>query len=102
VKVKLDACSATPLDAHVDSIQRGAGRRNAQLRASAAAAQTAYQTAAARYQSGLSDFINVLNAQAAVFTARSQLAQSDGKVDQHLVSLYKALGGGWNDATMPG
>jgi len=42
----------------------------------------------------LSDFINVLNADAAVFTAESQLAESDGQLDEDLVSLYKALGGG--------
>ncbi|HEY1751533.1 MAG TPA: efflux transporter outer membrane subunit [Caulobacteraceae bacterium] len=70
-------------------------RRNAQLHASADAAGHAFATAQARYQSGLSDFINVLNTEAAVFTAQQQLAQSDGQLDQDLVSLYKALGGGW-------
>jgi NodT family efflux transporter outer membrane factor (OMF) lipoprotein len=70
-------------------------RRNVQLRAAAEAAERAYQVSEARYESGLVDFINVLNAEGAVFTAQTQLAQSDGQLDQDLVSLYKALGGGW-------
>jgi NodT family efflux transporter outer membrane factor (OMF) lipoprotein len=70
-------------------------RRNAQLRASAEAAERAFGVAEDRYKSGLSDFINVLNTEGAVFTAEQQLAQSDGQLDQDLVSLYKALGGGW-------
>jgi outer membrane protein TolC len=73
-------------------------RRNAQLRAAAEAAELAYRTADARYRSGLSDFINVLNAEGAAFSAESQLAQSDGLLDQDVVSLYKALGGGWTGA----
>jgi NodT family efflux transporter outer membrane factor (OMF) lipoprotein len=71
-------------------------RRNAQLRASAEAAEAAFETADARYKSGLSDFINVLQTEAALYAAQSQLAESDGFVDQDLVSLEKALGGGWS------
>jgi outer membrane protein TolC len=77
-------------------------RRNAQLRASAQAAQVAFQTADARYRSGLADFINVLQTEAALYEAQSQLAESDGLVDQDLVSLEKALGGGWSETpTVP-
>jgi NodT family efflux transporter outer membrane factor (OMF) lipoprotein len=72
-------------------------RRNAQLRASAEAAQAAFETADARYKSGLSDFINVLQTEAALYAAQSQLAESDGLADQDLVSLEKALGGGWSN-----
>jgi multidrug efflux system outer membrane protein len=70
-------------------------RRNVQLRAAADAAQRALGVSEARYQSGLTDYINVLTSEGAVFAARTQLAQSDGQLDQDLVSLYKALGGGW-------
>jgi NodT family efflux transporter outer membrane factor (OMF) lipoprotein len=73
-------------------------RRNTELRAEADAAEEAYEAADARYRSGLSDFINVLNAEGALLTAESQLAQSDGQLDQDLVALYKALGGGWTGA----
>ncbi len=72
-------------------------RRNAQLRASAEAARVAFDMANDRYKSGLSDFINVLQTEAALYTAESQLAESDGLVDQDLVSLEKALGGGWKE-----
>jgi outer membrane protein TolC len=37
----------------------------------------------------------VLTAQGTVLDAQNQLAQSDGSLDRDLVSLYKALGGGW-------
>jgi outer membrane protein TolC len=53
--------------------------------------------AADRYRSGLSDFINVLQTEAALYAAESQLAQSDGLLDQDIVSLEKALGGGWSE-----
>jgi len=72
-------------------------RRNAQLRTAADASRKAYHVAEARYQSGLSDFINVLDAEGQLFAAEDRLAQSDGQLGQDLVSLYKALGGGWTD-----
>jgi NodT family efflux transporter outer membrane factor (OMF) lipoprotein len=72
-------------------------QRNARLHAQVAAANTAYQLAGDRYGVGLSDFINVLTAEGAVLAAETQLAQSDGQLDQDLVSLYKALGGGWSE-----
>src|SRR5581483_5727862 len=72
-------------------------RRNAELRTAAQAARIAYETAGDRYRAGLSDFINVLQTQAALYQAETQLAASDGQLDQDLVSLEKALGGGWNE-----
>jgi outer membrane protein, multidrug efflux system len=44
---------------------------------------------------GVVDFLNVLNAQQALYQAQVQLAQSDQAVATDLVALYKALGGGW-------
>jgi NodT family efflux transporter outer membrane factor (OMF) lipoprotein len=72
-------------------------RRNAELRESAQAARVAFDMADDRYKSGLSDFINVLQTEAALYAAETQLAESDGLVDQDLVSLQKALGGGWSE-----
>ena len=72
-------------------------RRNAELRTAAQAAQVAHEMAGDRYKSGLSDFINVLQTQAALYQAETQLAASDGLLDQDLVSLEKALGGGWSE-----
>ena len=48
-----------------------------------------------RYQTGIDPYINVLTAQSAFLTAQDQLAQSRQAAAEDLVSLYKALGGGW-------
>jgi NodT family efflux transporter outer membrane factor (OMF) lipoprotein len=74
-------------------------RRNAELRAEATAADQAFAAAHSRYRSGLGDRIGSLDAEGALLSARSQLAQSDGQLDQDLVALYKALGGGWSDGS---
>ena len=50
-----------------------------------------------RYDSGLVDHSAVLDAQASALSTRDQLAQSDGMLRRNIVSLYKALGGGWSN-----
>lgn len=50
------------------------------------------------YTEGLTDFINVLQAQQAQFTSENALVQSNATVATNLVALYKALGGGWDVA----
>lgn len=50
------------------------------------------------YERGLGDFLDVLVAQQALFNAQDQLARSEAQVSANLVSLYKALGGGWESA----
>src|SRR5262245_34583982 len=47
---------------------------------------------------GLTDFLNVLDTQRALFLLQDQLATSDAAVTTSLVALYKALGGGWEAA----
>jgi NodT family efflux transporter outer membrane factor (OMF) lipoprotein len=49
------------------------------------------------YVRGLADFLNVLDAQRDLFASQDQLVQSEQNVSADLVSLYKALGGGWED-----
>jgi NodT family efflux transporter outer membrane factor (OMF) lipoprotein len=51
--------------------------------------------ALAKYTRGLTNFLDVLEAQRSLFTAEDSLAQSRTTVQTNLVSLYKALGGGW-------
>jgi outer membrane protein TolC len=41
-------------------------------------------------------FINVLQAQSALLMAQDQVAQSEQALDENLVSVYKAMGGGWS------
>ncbi|MBN2705617.1 MAG: TolC family protein, partial [Deltaproteobacteria bacterium] len=48
-----------------------------------------------RYQSGLEDFSNVLDAQRSLLSFQDELAVSEGAVTANLVRIYKALGGGW-------
>lgn len=59
------------------------------------AAQKAALLAEHKYEAGLTDFTNVLDAQRSLLSFQEQLAQSNGAVTGNLVRLYKALGGGW-------
>ena len=47
------------------------------------------------YIRGLNDFLNVLDTQRSLYVTESELAQSQATMATNLVSLYKALGGGW-------
>jgi NodT family efflux transporter outer membrane factor (OMF) lipoprotein len=59
------------------------------------AAQFAAELARDQYASGLIDFQAVLDSQRSVLSFQEQLEQSKGQVAANLISLYKALGGGW-------
>lgn len=60
------------------------------------AAKNASALSQLKYQAGLTDFDDVLEAQRSLLSFQEQLAQSEGSIVINLVSLYKALGGGWN------
>jgi multidrug efflux system outer membrane protein len=62
-----------------------------------AASQRALSLADELYKNGLLDFLNVLDAQRAVYLAENDLAQSEATMATNLVALYKALGGGWQN-----
>jgi outer membrane protein, multidrug efflux system len=47
------------------------------------------------YVAGKTDFLNVLNAQRALFVTEDALTQSTRTLGTNLIALYKALGGGW-------
>lgn len=47
------------------------------------------------YANGLTDFINVLEAERSLYQAQDALVQSDRTVATDVVALYKSLGGGW-------
>ena len=59
------------------------------------AAQRAVDLSQDQYTAGLVDFSNVLDAQRSLLSFQDELARSDGSVTSNLISLYKALGGGW-------
>jgi outer membrane protein, multidrug efflux system len=48
-----------------------------------------------QYKQGLTDFLQVLDAQQQLLSTEDGLAQSDQAIATNLVALYKALGGGW-------
>jgi outer membrane protein TolC len=52
----------------------------------------------ARCRKGLTTFLEVLVAQKNLYSAQSSLSQSEARLLTALISLYKALGGGWNSA----
>ncbi len=70
-------------------------RRTDNLREATEAARAAAELAQYKYQAGLTDFSNVLEAQRSLLSFQDQLHQSDGTVTSNLIRLYKALGGGW-------
>jgi multidrug efflux system outer membrane protein len=69
--------------------------RRTSLEEAADAAKQALDLAQYKYQTGLIDFITVLDAQRSLLNYEHQLAQSTGTITSNLVRLYKALGGGW-------
>ena len=63
--------------------------------------QDSLHLASQLYSNGLASFINVLDAERSLYQAEDALVQSDKAVTQNLISLYKALGGGWETLEQP-
>jgi len=59
------------------------------------AARRSLDIANVQYREGLVDFQRVLDSQRTLFAQQEQLVAVQGGVMQSLVSLYKAMGGGW-------
>jgi outer membrane protein, multidrug efflux system len=51
------------------------------------------------YLAGKTDFLNVLTSQRSLFLTEEALALSTRNLATNLIALYKALGGGWEEAT---
>lgn len=79
-------------------------RRQALADAAIAAGQ-AVKLARNKYEAGLTDFNGVLDAERSLLSYQDELAKSEGTITTNLISLYKALGGGWtalaNDEAKP-
>jgi NodT family efflux transporter outer membrane factor (OMF) lipoprotein len=58
-------------------------------------AQVTWDLARNQYDHGLASFINVLNAESTVLADRQTLVQENVQLVNDIVSLYRALGGGW-------
>jgi NodT family efflux transporter outer membrane factor (OMF) lipoprotein len=68
---------------------------HAALADAVASARDSVTIARDRYKQGLTDFLQVLDAQRQLLSTEDDLAQSDQAIATNLVALYKALGGGW-------
>jgi outer membrane protein, multidrug efflux system len=75
--------------------------RRRSLAQSVQSSQTAFQLSSELYRAGLVDFLNVLDTERTLFTARDGLVESTELVSLDLVQLYKALGGGWQQDSAP-
>jgi outer membrane protein TolC len=62
-----------------------------------AASQQAQGYATERYTRGLTDFLNVLDAQRQEYDLEDQYAVAQSATADAFVALYKALGGGWEN-----
>jgi outer membrane protein TolC len=60
------------------------------------AARDATEIATQRYDRGLTDFLNVLDAERQQFDLEARHVATRQKAADDLVALYKALGGGWS------
>ncbi len=70
-------------------------KTQAALQADVTQTRRALSLAQERYREGLIDYLQVLTAQQSELAAEQAQAQSQAKISTDLVSLYQALGGGW-------
>ncbi len=71
-----------------------------QLRAQQAQAQaeaSRFKLSDLRYSNGVSSYLDLLDAQRSLFTARQSVVQIQLEQLQNQVTLYKVLGGGWSE-----
>jgi multidrug efflux system outer membrane protein len=75
--------------------------RRQSLSIAAQASGRAAELASIRYQYGAENFLAVLDAESRKLAAEDQLAQSEIAVTMDLVTIYRALGGGWTVSPPP-
>jgi NodT family efflux transporter outer membrane factor (OMF) lipoprotein len=71
--------------------------RRQSLTEAVAASQKSLELAQRLYANGLTSFLNVLEAERSLYEAQDALVQSDRKASVDVVTLYKSLGGGWEN-----
>lgn len=86
-----------------DALSNYAGQQDslAQLGNAVASSKRAEALAQQRYDIGLTDFLNVLDAERQLFDLQDQYAVAQANVVREFVALYKALGGGWEGYAAP-
>ncbi|MEM8959104.1 MAG: efflux transporter outer membrane subunit [Pseudomonadota bacterium] len=74
---------------------KGAKEQVGFLSQSVTAAQRAAAIALDQYTDGIADYQRVLDAQRGLLATEAKLVEARSAVSENLVTLYKALGGGW-------
>lgn len=75
--------------------RRAAAERLVGQRLQAEAASALVILALSNYESGLSDFTTLLDAERSLLSAQDSVAASEADLSKAIVQLYLALGGGW-------
>lgn len=100
---RFDGTVLTALRETEQALARYAGaldRESALVRAEAASTEAA-RLSQLRFDNGADSFLQLIDAQRDRATARAARAQADAAVADAQISLFKALGGGWQDAPEP-
>jgi NodT family efflux transporter outer membrane factor (OMF) lipoprotein len=84
------------VDASIDAYQ-AQQRRMENLTTAMIAGQRALDLATARYNRGLTDFLNVVDAERQFYDLQEQYAEAQVAQGEQFVQLYKSLGGGWQN-----
>lgn len=87
-----------------DALSNYAGQRGRYLELLQAVEESAgaFRLAQDRYDKGLTDFLNVLDAQRVLYALEDEAAISHQGLMMELVNLYRALGRGWEVPPSPG
>lgn len=72
--------------------------RLASLYEQVAASRRAAELARIQYREGLTDFIRLLDAEGTLLQAENDVAEAETALNTGIVAIYKALGGGWQEA----
>jgi NodT family efflux transporter outer membrane factor (OMF) lipoprotein len=84
------------VDSSLDAYQ-AQERRMEKLADAMMAGQRAVDLATERYSRGLTDFLNVVDAERQFYELQEQYAEAQVNQGEQFVQLYKSLGGGWQD-----
>lgn len=75
--------------------------RTAHLQRAVDASKIAVGQTKILYDSGLTDFLDVLDSERSLLANEDSLVESQGTQVTSLISLYRAFGGGWQNVTIP-
>ena len=76
-------------------------QRMARLQQALEAARRALELSTQRYDRGLTDFLNVVDAERSAFELEGQVVNAQTSLAEQFVGIYRALGGGWEQYAGP-